>query len=206
MGVWGGAAPLLGTNPLAVGIPSGGAPVVLDIATSVVSYGTVKNHRLQGRKMPSDWIVNSKTGAPITDPEQSGEGLLLPIGGYKGAGLSLVLGLLAGTLNGARFGRNVIDFNVDQSSACDNGHFIIALDVTRFVPLDQFRREVDRHLNDMRASPILPGHDAVRLPGDQRQRRRDDRIRNGVPIVPELIAQLDQLAADLKIRPLRGRV
>jgi L-2-hydroxycarboxylate dehydrogenase (NAD+) len=105
MAMWGGAETLLGTNPLAVAIPAGEeAPVVLDMATTVVSYGTVKNYRLQGKAMPEGWMVSREDGLPLTDPQRSDEGLLLPIGGYKGSGLAIVLGLLAGTLNGAAFG------------------------------------------------------------------------------------------------------
>src|SRR5882724_11223841 len=97
MAMWGGAETLLGTNPLAVAIPAGEeAPVVLDIATTVVSYGTVKNYRLQGKEMPEGWMVSKKDGLPLTDPARSAEGLLAPIGTYKGSGLALVLGLLAG--------------------------------------------------------------------------------------------------------------
>ncbi len=206
MAVWGGAKTLLGTNPLAVAIPAGEeAPVVLDIATTVVSYGTVKNYRLQGRTMPEGWMVSTQDGAPITDPNRSMEGLLLPIGGYKGSGLALILGLLAGTLNGAAFGRDVIDFNYDDSSACDTGHFIIALDVTRFQPLDRFKAEVDRHLRDLRASPLLPGFDAIRLPGEERRRRRVMRLRDGIPMPDELMAQLDQVATELNVKPLGKR-
>jgi L-2-hydroxycarboxylate dehydrogenase (NAD+) len=200
MPVWGGAETLLGTNPLAVAIPaSEEAPVVLDIATTVVSYGTVKLYRLQGRDMPEGWMVSSRDGSPITDPARSAEGLLLPIGGYKGSGLAIVLGLIAGTLNGAAFGRDVIDFNADQENACNTGHFIIALDVARFTPLAAFKAEVDRHLRDLRGSQTLPGFDAIRLPGAERQRRRADRQRNGVPLPRELTDQLDSLAGELGI-------
>jgi L-2-hydroxycarboxylate dehydrogenase (NAD+) len=105
MAVWGGAETLLGTNPVAFAIPAGEEPpVVLDIATTVVSYGTVKNYRLQGKSMPEGWMVSTRDGGALTDPNRSAEGVLLPIGGYKGSGLALVLGLLAGTLNGAAFG------------------------------------------------------------------------------------------------------
>src|ERR1700716_2177653 len=146
MAMWGGAETLLGTNPLAVAIPAAAeAPVVLDIATTVVSYGTVKNYRLQGKAMQEGWMVSRADGGPLTDPANSAEGLLLPIGGYKGSGLALVLGLLAGTLNGASFGRDVVDFNGDEKSAGDAGHFIIALDIARFIPLARFASEVDRH-------------------------------------------------------------
>ena len=94
---------------------------------------------------------------PLTDPARSAEGMLLPIGGYKGSGLALVLGLLAGPLNGAAFGRDVLDFNYDDETACNTGHFIIALDVARFTPLATFTAEVDRHLRDLRTSQPLAG-------------------------------------------------
>ena len=206
MAVWGGAETLLGTNPLAVAIPAGAeAPVVLDIATTVASYGTVKNYRLQGKQMPEGWMVSSRDGRAITDPERSPEGLLLPIGGYKGSGLALVLGLLAGTLNGASFGRDVVDFNADEKSAGDTGHFIVALDIDRFTPLAAFTAEVDRHLRDLRASRTLPGFDAIRLPGAERRRRRADRAANGAPLAPELLLQLDRLAVELGLAPVRER-
>ena len=77
MAPWGGIETLLGTNPLAVAIPAGEeAPVVLDIATTVVSYGTVKNYRLQGREMPTGWMVSKEDGQPLIDPGRSAEGML----------------------------------------------------------------------------------------------------------------------------------
>src|SRR4051794_26735412 len=191
MAPWGGIETLLGTNPLAVAIPAGEeAPVVLDIATTVVSYGTVKNYRLQGREMPTGWMVSTKDGEPLTDPARSAEGLLAPIGTYKGSGLALVLGLLAGPLNGAAFGRDVFDFNDNDVDACNTGHFIIALDIARFTPLATFCAEIDRHLRDLRSSRPLPGVDAVRLPGQERRARREDRLRHGAPMAQPLIAQL----------------
>ena len=108
MAPWGGVDSLLGTNPLAIGVPNGEQPpVILDIATTVVSYGTVKNHALQGKPLDEGWMISRATGAPLTDSARSNEGVLLPIGGYKGAGLALMLGLLAGTLNGAAVGSEV---------------------------------------------------------------------------------------------------
>lgn len=206
MPVWGGVESLLGTNPVAAAIPAGEeAPIVLDIATSVVSYGTIKSHRLQGKPLPEGWMINTKDGQPLTDPARSGEGVLLPIGGYKGSGLALVLGLLAGPLNGAAFGRDVFDFNFNDTDACNTGHFMIALDVARFTPLDVFKAEMDRHLRDLRTSKPLPGFDAVRLPGQERRSRRADRLANGVPMPRELIGELDKFAGEMGITPLRAR-
>ncbi len=134
MATWGGTELLLGTNPLAIGVPSGSGPIVLDMATSIVAYGTVKKYALRDLAMPEGWFVNPSTGEAITDPKRSHEGVLLPMGEYKGSGLALMLGLLGGVLNGAAFGRDVVDFNADDVSETNTGHFIIVADVARFIP------------------------------------------------------------------------
>jgi len=205
MAVWGGADPLLGTNPLAIGVPSGAGPMVLDMATTVVSYGTVKNHALQGKPMQPGWMMNTATGEDIIDAKRAAEGLLLPIGGYKGSGLAVMLGFLAGPLNRAVFGRDVIDFNADDGSETNTGHFIVALDVARFLPLAEYTAEVDRHVRELKESKRLPGVDEIRMPGERRRACREDRMRNGVPLAPALVTQLDALAAQLAIAPLHLR-
>src|SRR6185369_1088760 len=168
--------------------------------TTVVSYGTVKNFRLHGKSMPDGWMVSTRDGGPLNDPNRSAEGVLLPIGGYKGSGLALVLGLLAGTLNGAAFGRDVFDFNEVEDAACDTGHFIVALDVKRFTDVATFKSEMDRHLRDLAASKRLPGVDSIRMPGAERARRRAERVRDGVPMPKELVAQLDKVASELSVK------
>jgi L-2-hydroxycarboxylate dehydrogenase (NAD+) len=201
----GGAETLLGTNPLAIAIPAGEkSPLVLDIATSIVSYGTIKNHRLQNIPLQPDWMVDPATGAAVTDPQKSAAALLLPMGGYKGAGLALMLGLLAGTLNGALFGRDCIDFNAEPGKVTNTGQFVVALDPARFQRLEQFKAEVDRHSSELRTSKTLPG-ETVRLPGEQRARRRSDRLANGLALAPELLMQLDKVATELSIKPLAAR-
>jgi LDH2 family malate/lactate/ureidoglycolate dehydrogenase len=206
MAPWGGTDSLLGTNPLAIAIPMAGLdPVVLDMATTVVSYGTVKGHALLGTPMPEGWMVDAKTGEPLTDPARSKDGILLPIGGYKGSGLALMLGLLAGPLNRAAFGRDVVDFNADDRTVTETGHALIALDVARFLDPKEFTEEVARHLDDLRNSARLPGVERIRLPGEMRAARRKDRAANGVPIPQALIAQLDKLAAETGAAPLRER-
>lgn len=201
----GGAEPLLGTNPFAIAIPAGEEPpVVLDIATSIVSYGTIKNHRLQNKPLHDDWMIDPKTGEAVIDPHQSAQALLLPMAGYKGAGLALTLGLLAGTLNGALFGRDCVDFNAEPDRVTNTGQFVIALDPARFQPLAHFKAEVDRHVRSLRASKALPGQ-SVRLPGDARAKRRADRLANGLTLPTELLVQLDKLAGELAVRALRER-
>jgi L-2-hydroxycarboxylate dehydrogenase (NAD+) len=202
MAPWGGAEPLIGTNPIAFAIPAGAeAPVVLDIATSVSSFGYIREHALQGNPIPEGWVID-RAGKPITDASRATEGTLLPIGGYKGSGLALIIGLLAGVLNGAAFGRDVRDFGTDARSEANTGQFVIALDVARFLPLAAFTAEVDRHLREFRASARLPGFDAIRIPGEARRRRREERSRAGVALTPALLTQLGELAAKLELEPL----
>jgi len=202
----GGAEPLLGTNPLAIAIPAGEEPpLVLDIATSIVSYGTIKNHKLLNRPLQGDWMIDPKTGAAVTDPQKSIEALLLPMAGYKGAGLALMLGLLGGTLNGALFGRDCVDFNAEPDKVTNTGQFVLALDPSKFQPIEKFKAEIDRHSRELRHSKALPGNDAVRLPGDARAKRRADRTANGLSLPGELLAQLDKMAAELSIKPLQDR-
>jgi len=205
MAPWGGAEPLMGTNPIAVAIPAGDeAPVVLDIATSVASFGHIRDFAQQGKPLPVGWAID-RAGQPITDARRATEGSLLPIGGYKGSGLSLMIGLLAGVLNGAAFGRDVREFGTDATHAANTGQFVVALDVARFMEPKAFAAEVDRHARELRASARLPGVDAIRLPGEERRRRREERNRNGVALAAALMRQLDELAAGLALAPLRER-
>jgi L-2-hydroxycarboxylate dehydrogenase (NAD+) len=110
---WGGIDMLLSTNPLAIAVPAlEEPPLVLDMATTVAAYGKVKVAAQQGKTMPEGWMID-REGQPLTDPNRADDGFLLPIGGYKGAAMSLMFGLLAGTLNGAANGEDVVDFNKD---------------------------------------------------------------------------------------------
>jgi len=199
LAAWGGLDMLLSTNPIAVGVPAGTEPpIVLDMATTVAAYGKVKTSAQRGETMPEGWMID-REGKPLTDPKRAGEGLLLPIGGYKGYGLALVFGLLAGTLNGAAMGRDVVDFNNDDTTATNTGHVIVAINVAMFRDIAKFKTSVDQLVRDIRSSKRLPGVDAIRLPGEQSHAKRLERTRLGIPLPPALATGLDQLAHELKI-------
>jgi len=205
MPIWGGAETLLGTNPIAFGVPAGDEPpIVLDIATSVTSYGNIKKHVLNNQPLEEGWMVNRETGLPLTDPAEVPLGALLPIGGYKGSGLCLMLGLLGGPLNRAAFGRDVVDFNADRDSITNTGHFVIVLDVSRFLPLDEFKADIDRHIRDLRSSRLMPGFDRIRIPGEARVERIAERSEKGVPLSPALLGNLAELADRLGITRIGG--
>jgi L-2-hydroxycarboxylate dehydrogenase (NAD+) len=199
---WGGLDMLLSTNPIAVAVPAGvEPPIVLDMATTVAAYGKVKTKAQRGETMPEGWMMD-RQGRPLTDPKRANEGFLLPIGGYKGYGLALIFGLLAGTLNGAAMGKDVVDFNADDTTPTNTGHVIVAINVNAFQPVAEFKKSVDALIRDIRASRRLPGVDRIRLPGEGSHAARADRMKNGIPLPAPLAASLDQLASELKIAPL----
>lgn len=199
---WGGTESLLGTNPIAVAIPSGkNPPIVLDMATTVAAYGKVKTAAQRGETMPEGWMIDAM-GNAITDPSKSSEGFLLPIGGPKGYGLALIFGILAGTLNGAAFGRNVVDFNADATTETNTGQFIVALDIKAFADPDVFREGIDRVWEEMKSSPCLPGVEEIRIPGERLDNVRQERTANGIHLASTLKTQLDELAGTLGIDPL----
>lgn len=139
---------------------------------------------------------------PLTDPKRANEGFLLPIGGYKGYGLSLLVGLLAGTLNGAAMGKDIVDFNADSTTATNTGQAVVAIDIEAFGDPVEFRRAVDTLIRDLRASARMPGVERIWLPGEQSDRKRNDYTKNGIPIPPALAAVLDQTAGELGIARL----
>jgi LDH2 family malate/lactate/ureidoglycolate dehydrogenase len=202
---WGGIEMLLSTNPIAIAVPSGEEPpVVLDMATTVAAYGKVKTKAQRGETMPEGWMVD-REGQPLTDPKRASEGFLLPIGGYKGYGLALVFGLLAGTLNGAAMGREVIDFNADDATPTNTGQSILAIDVAAFGDVAQFKHQVDAIARDIRSSRKMRGFDRIWLPGEQSRQKFLERSKTGVPLAAGLLESLDELAARLGIEKLTER-
>ena len=200
---WGGLDMLLSTNPIAAAIPAGEEPpIVLDMATTVAAYGKVKARAARGEMMPEGWMID-REGKPLTDPKRAGEGFLLPIGGYKGYGLSLVVGLLAGTLNGAAMGRDVIDFNADSATPTNTGQAIVALDPAAFGEVAEFKDSVDKLIRELRASERLPGVDRILMPGEQSHARTLAQRADGIAIPLGLMNTLDRLAEHLDIPPLR---
>jgi L-2-hydroxycarboxylate dehydrogenase (NAD+) len=199
---WGGIDMLLSTNPIAVAIPaSEEPPIVLDMATTVAAYGKVKTKAQRGEMMPEGWMMD-REGRPLTDPKRSNEGFLLPIGGYKGYGLALIFGMLAGTLNGAAMGRDVVDFNSDDTTPTNTGHVIVAVNIAAFQPVAEFKAAVDALARDIRSSQRLPGVDRIHIPGEGSHAARAEREKNGVPMPEALMKALNQLADELRITPL----
>ena len=194
MAPWGGFERLLGTNPIAFAVPGlDEPPILFDMATSIAANGKVQMAQAKGEPMPEGWVID-KAGKPITDPNKAGEGVLLPIGDYKGYGLSLMIGLIGATLNGGQFGRDG-----DQNLPSNTGQAVLALSISRFGDVTEFKKRVDYIARDMRGSGKLPGVSEIRLPGDRAYAVRQERMAQGIPVPPSLRAVLDKLAEGLGV-------
>lgn len=200
---FGGTDILLGTNPIAVAAPSGSAdPFVLDMATTVAAMGKIKTLAQRGDTMPEGWMVG-RDGKPLTDPARRDEGFLLPIGGAKGYGLSVAIGLLAGILNGAAFGANVVDFTKDTRTPTNTGQFVAAINISAFTEPTTFEATCRSVFSELKASTPLPGHDPVRIPGEGRGKQLANARMNGVTLHPSLRSELDAIAVEAGVASLR---
>jgi LDH2 family malate/lactate/ureidoglycolate dehydrogenase len=199
---FGGLDLLLGTNPLAIAVPAGNsAPFVLDMATTTAAAGKIKVLAQRGEQMPEGWMVD-REGNPMTDPNLQGEGLLLPIGGAKGYGLAMAIGLIAGTLNGAVFGKDVVNFTKETATQTNTGQFVAAISIEAFGDVATFKNTVDAIFASFRDSTSFPGHPTVRIPGQDRGNQRQHHLANGIPLHPNLVKTLADIATELKIPEL----
>ena len=199
---WGGTEVLLSTNPIAIAVPGLRHPaIVLDMATTNTALGKIRLKAQRNEPIPEGWMID-RQGQPLTDPKRASEGFLVPVGGPKGYGLALMFGLLAGTLNCAAFGRDVVNYTKDAKTPSNTGQAIVALDIAGFSDVQIFKQRVDDVWDMMKSSPTLPGFDEVRLPGERSGKLCEERVTQGVPIGPELRKVLDELADRLKIQRL----
>ena len=189
-----------GNNPFAFAIPSGKRPpIVLDMATSVVSQGRIKKYVEERRRIPLGW-ANDREGKPTDDPEAAF--FMLPLGesGYKGYGLAMVIDALAGVLTGSLFARNFV--SGPGSRGC--GHFFMALDPQLFLPLDDFKKRMDEMVGQMKDAKLPEGStEPIYYPGERGFARKEKRLKEGIPLLGSTVKLLDQLSDDLGLSRLK---
>jgi LDH2 family malate/lactate/ureidoglycolate dehydrogenase len=196
---WGGVDLLLSTNPIAIAIPAGEEPpIVLDMATTVASFGKVKVKAQKGEPLPEGWMVD-RQGKPLTDTARIKEGFLVPIGGYKGYGLNLIVGMLAGVLNTAAFGSAVIDFNKEFHAPTNTGQMFFAMRPDLFRDLSDFKKEMDFRIREIRESTRMQEDIPIRMPGEMALQRIRQMREHGIPVSPQVLADLREIARKLKL-------
>ncbi|MCS7234640.1 MAG: Ldh family oxidoreductase [Armatimonadota bacterium] len=198
---YGARTKYLGTNPLSVGIPAGEEPpVVLDMATSEVAHGRVRAAALRGERIPPGWALGPD-GRPTTDPAQALRGALLPFGGAKGSGLSLVVDVLAGVLMGARSGPEIVPLYEGLDRPQGVGHLLAALWPEAFCGLEELRARVDGMVRQVRALPPAEGFERVWLPGELEHRREVEYQQAGIPLPEEAVEVLHRVAERFGMTP-----
>ena len=188
---FGGAEALVGTNPIAIGIPANPRPFVLDMATSVSAMGKIIAMKHRGEKIPEGWAVD-KDGRPTTDPEEAIHGSLSPAGGPKGYGLGIAIAMLGGLLPGTEIGRKVLG-TLDTDYRCTVGDLFILLDPQAFPGATTLANGVKGYLDDLRASRPAVGFKQVMVPGDPEYRLREERLEKGIPHPEEVWHAAEQL-------------
>lgn len=204
MAPWGGIDRLLGPNPLAIGIPADDEPAfILDMATSTVSFGTVRQAIAAGRELPDGWLIDDH-GRPVTDPSRIDDATLTPIGGYKGYGLSMAIAALAGTLNSAAAGSEVVDHYKDLTTPTNTGHFIIAVRPDLFRPAEEFKQAMDVRIREIRDSSPMEGVESVQVPGDRSTAKRAAAAAYGIQLSDALQKELSELGRRLGVSDRLG--
>ena len=199
----GGGDAVLGTNPLAVGIPAEGPdPMVLDFATSATSLGKVRAYAAADRAMPEGWMVRTDDGAPLHDARAADQGLLLPMAGHKGSGLAIAIGLLAGALNGSAFASALPTLLSGSGFGVDTGQLLIVLDVAHLRPRDAVEQCVQDGLDAVANSRSIDPAQPVRWPGQMRGQRSRAARRNGLRLTSLLRDELERLALSCAMAPL----
>jgi ureidoglycolate dehydrogenase (NAD+) len=182
---YGGSEAFFGTNPIAFAFPAkDNPPIVLDMATSSVAYGKILDARILGKPIPADWGVDD-TGRPTTDPNQIAA--LLPFGGPKGYGLSMVVDILSGILTGSPFGPYVPQmYAKDLTITRKLGHLVLAINPAKFTIVDSFLQNMDQMIKDLHQMKPAPGFQEVLLPGEPEMMKELERRRSGIPIPEEI--------------------
>lgn len=195
MAPWGGITPLIGTNPWGLGAPTGlGFPLVLDMALSMSGKGMVRWHQRQNMPVPPDWAYD-RDGNVTTDPAAAMEGPLVPMGMFKGTGLSIFTDVLTGVLTGAAFGSALYR----EPDNHDVGHILIAIDIEHFLPYGQYLERMDAYCAELKSSELAPGHDEILLPGELEHRRTVERLATGIDLDREVYEALRALAEERDI-------
>jgi len=194
----GGKAPRLSTNPLAIGVPNGDEPLILDFSTSATAEGKVRVKKIAGEKVPDGWLLDNE-GRPTNDPNTlygNPPGSILPMGGaqaYKGFGLGLMIEILTGALSGGVCAREV------PYPKKGNCVFVLLLDPAAFGGAQHFQDEVTQLTQYIRGCPRIDGVDRILLPGDPERLTQSKRVAQGISLDTENWNQLVKLATTLQV-------
>lgn len=183
---FGGRVALLGTNPIAIGVPTDTGPFVIDLATSLVSMGEIHDKAHRGVAIPEGWALDAE-GNSTTDPNAAKRGAIAPFGGAKGYALGLAFELLVTALTGSALGRNVTG-TLNAENLCNKGDVFILID-----PLSGQGAALSAYLETIRQTPPAAGFDKVLIPGERGLALKAQRMAEGIPLADEVWTTMQRL-------------
>lgn len=205
MAPWGGRKALIGTNPFAVALPTGGnQPLILDMATSTVARGKIVQAAEEGRELPRGWALDAE-GNETTDARAALNGLLTPLGGPKGSGMSLMIDIICGVLTQSNFLDRVGHLYSGLDRGPGIGHAVFMLNLGFLMDQATYHALMDEYCRIVAACPPAAGVERVCLPGELEGRKSEENKRDGVALSEGTLAELNELAGALGVRPLPSR-
>ena len=194
----GGAERILGIDPLAISVPAKNEyPISYDAAFSGTAHGKIRVYAQKGLELEEGWALDAD-GHPTTDPLAAIDGLLRPIGGYKGASLALIMGILSSMLSGAAYGTELGNMEVGPEAGKD-GHFFMAINIEFFVDPEEFTGRVDRAIQQVHNTRKAPGVDRIWMPGEREYATRKKNSENGIPLSQESLDDLFAAATTARV-------
>ena len=190
---WGGVHPFFTNSPLALAAPTSAAPVVVDLATSVSSRGSIMLAKLLEQQIPMGW-AQDKAGRPTTDPAAALEGSVLPMGGAKGYALIVALEILNGVLPDGAMAPHIGSQAGHDGKPAGVPHFFMAIDPAALMPYDHYIARIDALIAALKSAPQTDPDSPIRLPGERRRQIESDRKANGIPIPPGVLNELKAAA------------
>jgi LDH2 family malate/lactate/ureidoglycolate dehydrogenase len=191
---WGGLEPLLGNNPWSFAFPCNkGFPVVLDISNSIVAAGKIREAATKGELIPEGWAMD-KEGNVTRNPCDALKGLLLPIGGHKGYGITMVVDILSGILTGSGFATQIKGID-DTNDAQNVGHLLGAINIDNFIPIKEFLERIGKLIDIVKNSKKIQGMKEIFVPGEIEYRTSLDRSKGGIPMPKTVFDRLNDLVS-----------
>ncbi|MCG6533995.1 MAG: Ldh family oxidoreductase [Syntrophales bacterium LBB04] len=191
---WNSGNPLLGNNPLAIGVPRGASkdPIILDMAMSQAAVGKLGTAAREGKSVPSHWGLDGK-GNPTSDPRAIlSSKRLLSFGDHKGVGLAVMMELLTGVLSGGMFSQELARMDGSGLDA-ESSKLFMALDITSFIEMERLEQRIDEYIACLRQmEPRLE----ITMPGERGWAVRDQYLREGIPIHEEILSQLKDIGVE----------
>ncbi len=195
---YGAARRFFGTNPIAFGFPAPAAPVMLDISTSTIAYGKIALAQKENRPIPQDWALD-ESGRPTTDPHAAAG--MHPLAGHKGSGLALTIDVMCALMTGMPFGPHINRMYFELEEPRRLGHFMTFWDVSRFVPLEEFKKRIGQMIDELHELPLFEGFQRIYYPGEIEGERRAERSEKGIPVEEGLFQELTELGEKVNIAP-----